>query len=76
MYKRIWRSKRGKAFCPIPVSPEGLRAAEVLPGRAGSGTAAAPAAPLLCSSAASCLLRGTTLQAVTLQTAPGEVRHS
>lgn len=34
------------------------------------------AAPLLYSSAANCLLRGTTLEAVTLQTAPGEARHS
>lgn len=67
MHKRIWRTKKRKKTLPYSssqsMSPESWRG-EGLAGLgrgAGSGTAAA--LRLLLSSAAICLLRGTTLEA-------------
>lgn len=67
MYKRVERTKKRKRilFSAQSLSPQSWRGARlaVLGSGAGSGTAAALTAPLLPSSAANCLLRGSTLGA-------------
>lgn len=80
MYKRMWRTKKRKKILlyspPQSMSPESRRGEGVVGLGSGAGSGTAAALTLLLRSAANCLLRGSTLEAVTLQTAPGEDRQS
>lgn len=80
MNKRIWRTKKRKRLLPYPspqsIRPRGWRGECLAVLGWKWHSCSSHAAPLLHSSAANCLVRGTMLEAVTLQTAPGEVRQS